>query len=457
MRRKILSLAVAGAVVLSLAACSTGGDTAAPTSDAPGPEALENADGVTEVTLWHGLGAANGEALDARIAAFNEENEGKIHVTPTYQGVYADLLAKYTAAIRGESAPTLILAGDIATGYLIDVGQSIPAGDMAAANPDDLDMDQLLPLAADYYNVDDTQWAVPVAMSTPMLWVNWDLLAQAGIDESTDLSTLDAVVEAANTIKEKTGQFGLTMPDDDWYIEQLTATSGQAFCTPDNGRTGEHPTGITINEGDAKESITKIADLYTSGVATPGAPDGSAALASFQAGNVGMMLYSSGILGSLKKGTTFNYEALPFPLAGDPDESGVLIGGSALWLSSAAADAEQVAGWKVASYLSSPEAQEEFSHATGYVPINSATNDSDTQKAFLSENPNFQAFVDQVTNVPAVNATTGCVTGAMTAIRTANMNQLQAAYAGTTPIDEALDNAAEDAKKALEDYQDQVG
>jgi sn-glycerol 3-phosphate transport system substrate-binding protein len=247
------------------------------------------------------------------------------------------------------------------------------------------------------------------------------------------------------------------MPDDDWYVEQLTSTVGQDFCTPDNGRKGAPATDITINTGDAKSAITKVADLYHSGVAVSGSPDGSAAISAFQAGKVGFMLGSSGALGTLKTGTPFNYQALPLPISGPKNTSGVIIGGSALWLSSTATPAQQVAGWKLETYLTSPRAQEEFSHATGYVPVNIETGSSPTQKAYLTANPNFQTFVNQINNTPVAPQTAGCVTGAMTAIRTGNINQLQAAFAGTKPVDAALDQAAADAQTAIKQYHEQLG
>ena len=462
MKKQLLSVAVAAVMVVGLAAC-TGSPTSNSSngsgsgSSAPGPDVLKKAKGTTEITIWHGLGAANGVAFQQAIDNFNSTNKDRIHVTATYQGVYADLLAKYTAALRTKSAPTLMLAGDIATGYMTDVKQSIPAADMAKANPKDIQLGDLSSAARSYYTVGGVQQAVPMNVSTPMLWVNRDILKQAGIPDTAPLSTLDEVVAAAKTIKEKTGIAGFSMPDDDWYVEQLTATAGQNFCTPDNGRKGKPATGITINTGLAKENITKVAGLYRSGVTVDGAPDGSTAISAFQAGKVGLVLHSSGILGALKKGTPFNYQALPFPTSGPKGKSGNVIGGSALWLSKTAEPVQQVAGWKLETYLTSPSVQETFSHATGYVPINNKTADSATQQAFLSANPNSQAFNNQLKNTPTVTATAGCVTGAMTAIRTGNINELQAAFNGQKTVDDALDAAVAQAKTAIANYRDQLG
>src|SRR2546421_54606 len=114
MKNRVLNTAVVVAVLAGAAACSStsNGSTGA---SAPDPSALKDAKGVTQITIWHGLGAANGVAFDKLIDEFNAANKGKIHVKATYQGAYADLLAKYTAGLRSNSTPTIVLAGDIAT------------------------------------------------------------------------------------------------------------------------------------------------------------------------------------------------------------------------------------------------------------------------------------------------------------------------------------------------------
>jgi sn-glycerol 3-phosphate transport system substrate-binding protein len=455
MNKKVITAAIGTALLVTLGACSSSGTSSGP-ANAPNASALQNAKGVTNISIWHGLSAANGTALQNAIDAFNAVNNGKIHVTATYEGVYADLLAKYTAAIRSKSTPAIVLAGDISLGYLTDTNQILPASQMAQANPGILNLSDLSPQALNYYKVNGVQEGVPMNVSTPVLWVNRDILKKAGISASAPLSTLDEVVAAAKTIRAKTGIAGFSTQDDDWYIEQLTASAGQDFCTPGNGRGGGGATGITINQGLAKQNITKISGLYTSGVAVDGGATGTAAISAFQAGKVGMIIMSSGILGALKTGPQFDYAALPYPTSGPAGQSGTVIGGSALYLSRTATAAQQVAAWKLEAYLTSPQVQEQFSQATGYVPINLKTADLPTEKAYLAANPSSQLFYNQLTTTPVVPATAGCVSGAMQTVKNSDMAQITAAWAGQKPVGAALDAAAGTAKTELTQYQGQL-
>ena len=459
LRRKFLALAATAAVIGTLAACSpTSAQSPSGVASAPGPSALTNAKGQVDISIWHAFGGPNGAAFQKLIDQFNADNKGKIHVTATFQGLYPDLLAKYTAALRNKSAPTILVLNDVSSGILADLKQSVPAAAMAKANPADLKLSDIRRAPRSYYTFGGVQYAVPMASSTPVLWVNRDLLHAAGVSDSTDLSTLDGVVAAARQVKQKTGRFGLTIQDDDWTIENWTATAGQDFCTPGNGRAGKLPTGISINTGGARTAINKIVDLYRDKVAVDGGVDGSAAIAAFSAGKVAFMPYGSGALGAIKAGgATFKYEALPFPASEAQFRGNTTIGGAAMWLSGSATDPAKVAGWKLETFLTSAAVQEQWSHATGYVPVNQRVDSSTTQATFLSQNPSFRVFTKQIDGSPTASNTAGCLSGAMTAIRAGNVSQLQAAFAGTKSADSALDAAAAAAKKALSDYRQQVG
>ncbi|WP_375406016.1 extracellular solute-binding protein [uncultured Amnibacterium sp.] len=457
--RKLIALAATATVVGALAACSPSGSSSAPGgASAPGPSALTSAKGEVDVSIWHAFGGPNGAAFQKLVDQFNSENTGKVHVTATFQGLYPDLLAKYTAALRNTSAPTILVLNDVSSGILADLEQSVPAAEMAKANPGDLQLTDIRRAPRNYYTLGGVQYAVPMASSTPVLWVNRDLLQDAGVSDSADLSTVDAVVAAARQVKQKTGKFGFTIQDDDWTIENWTATAGQDFCSPGNGRTGKAPTAITINTGGAKTAISKIVDLYRDKVAVDGGVDGAAAIAAFSAGKVAFMPYGSGALGALKAGgATFQYEALPFPASDAKFRGNTTIGGAAMWLSDSATDAAKVAGWKLETFLTSAASQEQWSHATGYVPVNQEVDSSATQATFLDQNPSFRTFIEQIDGSPIASNTAGCLSGAMAAIRAGNVSQLQAAFAGTKTADAALDAAAASAKKALSDYQEQAG
>ncbi|MEV6947720.1 extracellular solute-binding protein [Streptomyces sp. NPDC051172] len=464
-RSKGLRLATASASLLTacaltLTACGGSGTGSGEKAGgtAPGPSALAAAKGAVAVTLWHGVGGPAGEALQKEIDAFNKANTGKILVKASFQGSYADAIAKYTSAIRDGGTPSVMVSNDITTGFLRDAGQTVSAQAMAAANPKDLDLDQLRPAARNYYTADGTLLAVPLNTSMPLLYVNDKLLDRAGVDRST-LGTLDGVAAAARKIHaEVSGVKGIDMPMDGWWWEQLTAAAGASYCTPDNGRKGDGATALNLTGGPQRAAIATMAKLYTDGIGLDTGVDGNAALSAFVAGKTAMMFNSSGAIGGLKEAGMTGYTALTYPLSGPKATAGAAIGGAAMWVDRAGhGKAEQVASWKLISYLASADAQERFAEASGYAPINTGVDDSPAWKQFLAKNEPYAVLGKQFADTPATTATSGCLTGAMSGVRAEVVPEMQRAFSGKTSLDSALKAAEKAATTKIQDYRKQAG
>lgn len=450
-------LAAATAAVFVLAGCSGGSTTpAAEQASAPGPAALPSGQTV-EISFWHSLGDVPGQTLQQLIDEFNTANSGKIKVNASYQGTNTDALAKYRAAAGEGNTPSVILAYDASTGYLNDVQQTISASALAKANPDDLDLKDISPAGANYYNSNGEQLAVPFAVSMPLLYVNKEALKKAGITDTSSLKTLNGVATAAKEVKSKVpGVSGLVQPFDGWWFEQLTAASGAAYCSPDNGRKGSSVEKLDI-PASAEEAIKTVSDLYTTGVGLDTGLKGGDASNAFISGKTAMLFNSSAAAGTIRKSAAFDYEVLPYPTSGPADSSGPVIGGSALWVNAKGhTDAEQVASWKLISFLSSAASQEKFSQATGFAPINVKVGETETNKSFLQAHPDAAAIAAQFKATPATTATAGCLSGALPSIRNAVVPQMQAAFSGQKPLSDAISAAEGDATKAISDYLKQV-
>ncbi|MFE4540889.1 extracellular solute-binding protein [Streptomyces scopuliridis] len=461
LRARVAAGCLTTALALTLTACggSGGGSESGKAADAaPGPSALADAKKAVTVTLWHGLGGPAGQALQNEVDTFNKANAGKIVVKASFQGSYADAMAKYTSAIRSGGTPSVMISNDITSGYLRDAGQTVSAQDMAAANPKDLDLDKLRPAARNYYTADGELLAVPLNTSMPLLYVNDKLLDRAKADRSA-LGTLSGVAEAARKVHAALpGVKGIDQPLDGWWFEQLTAASGVPYCTPDNGRKSGGATTLSLSSGPQRTAFGTMAKLYTDGVGLDTGVDGNAALSAFAAGKTAMMFNSSGAIGGLNEAGMKDYTALPYPLSGSPSTAGAAIGGAAMWVDRPGhSAAEQVAGWKLISHLASPEAQERFAKASGYAPINTDVDDSSTWKAFLAQHEPYAVLGKQFADTPATTATSGCLSGAMPGVREAVVPEMQQAFSGKKSIDSALKAAQEAATAKIKDYREQAG
>ncbi|GAA1203593.1 ABC transporter substrate-binding protein [Pseudonocardia alaniniphila] len=455
--RRRLAVTVLAILVTALsAACSS--STAPASGPAPGPSALAQAGPVT-VTLWYGLGGAAGKALQDAVAGFNAHNADHITVQAVFQGDYDDTLAKYTSAIRDGNTPDMLLSNDVSTGFIHDAGQTVSAQDLAAANPGELNLRDLRPAARNYYTADGKLLSAPFNTSMPMLYVNDSLLARAGVDTST-LTTMTGLDAAARKIHSAIpGVAGFAEPQGDgWWFEQMTAAAGAEYCTPDNGRTGAGATAFSLNNPEQRASLETITGLYTDGVALDTGSDDDALTQAFIAGKVAMMFNSSGVIGDLTTGGLTGYTALPIPVSGPARQAGAIIGGASLWVSGPGHDAaHQAASWKAISYLDSPPVQEQFSHASGYAPINVKVDQSPTQQQFLAQHPAWGAVMQEFNHTPASPATAGCLSGALPRIRQAMITSLYRAFGGTTPFDGAVSQAQSTGTNIIKDYREQAG
>ncbi|MGH1525200.1 extracellular solute-binding protein [Leifsonia sp. L25] len=200
----------------------------------------------------------------------------------------------------------------------------------------------------------------------------------------------------------------------------------------------------------------KAQQLYKAGAGLDVGTDNNNAVTAFAAGKTAMMFNSSAVAASVANSTTFPYVALPSPLSAPASKAGTVVGGSAMWLSNQATPAQQVAGWKLISFLASPASQAKFSEATGYVPANTALENSSARKAYLASHPVAQVAIDEVKDVSDVPASHGCFTGAFSAIRAAMIPQMQAAFSGSKTMKQALTDATTAANQAISDYKAQL-
>jgi len=154
-----------------------------------------------------------------------------------------------------------------------------------------------------------------------------------------------------------------------------------------------------------------MADLYRDGAGLDTGTGGNAALKAFGVDQVAMMLNSSGAAGGLKQAGTTGWTALAYPISGDRASSGALIGGAAMWVDGPGhSPGEQVASWKVISFLASATAHEPFSQASGYAPVVTVVDSANGERAFPAANPAYDVLRKQFADTLAVPATAGCLT-----------------------------------------------
>lgn len=449
----------AAALALTLSACGSSGGDAGAAGEAPAADALEKADGVTEVNFWHSMDGTNGETLNQLITDFNTANEGKIEVKGVFQGDYDTTITKYKAAVQSNSTPSMVQIYDIGTQFMIDSGAVLPT--QAFIDRDEYDVSDLQPNIAGYYSIDDDLWSMPFNTSMPVLYYNKTLFEQAGLDPETPPATLDAITDAANKLSKTNGgpaEFGFNAAIYGWLLEQEVAANGELYCSPDNGRSGERVDEYSFNNDTAVQFADWWKSLVDTGVAGNtgrALPDAQNA---FKSGTIGITLESTGALRGMQKAADeqgFELGVGYYPKIKE-NESGPIIGGASLWVSGDGhSDAEKEATWQFMQFLAEPANQATWHTGTGYFPISKSALDDPKDVAWREQYPQFDVAVQQLEDTELTAATQGCSAGSMPQARKAAEDALEGALLGGDSKTELTDSVNE-LKAEVENYNNSV-
>ncbi len=260
-RRRMFLLPLLAVLALLAAACGGGGDdTADGGGDSGGGsdlptcpvDALDDADGPTEVTVWHAWVGLTKRTIESIAADYNASQD-RVEVKVEAQGNYEEMLAKYESALADpESLPDIVLSEDTTTQFMIDSGTVMPAQACIEADPDAKAFyDQVLPAVTSGFTVEDTLWPAAFSVSQPVLYANENHLTAAGLDPAALPGTLDELRAAAEQIKAANipgVQEPLVLRLDSWYLEHLLTGAKQPIVNENNGRDGLATESELVND-----------------------------------------------------------------------------------------------------------------------------------------------------------------------------------------------------------------
>ena len=415
--KKTVSVMVAAAMTLGLAGCATdpangtmaGNDTTGGTNAAnnvgnagtSGGESAANentsTDGskkagntdVTELTFWF----ANSDTVETYIGEATERfnntvgAEKGIHVTAEYQGAYTDLHQKLQAAYIAKTAPELTVLEIGAVGLFAQGGMIQPIDDRISS--DGIDMgdfhDGLL------YNcyIDGSCYTLPFLRSTSIFYMNTTILEQAGVNPD-DIVTWDDVAKASETIKEKTGKYGISMPINYWFHEAFMLTEGGFTVNDDE-------TVCTVDNDVDRKIIAYFKDLKDRGLAhlypyaeydkmSADLMNQDAAFFFQSKGGLSQMLAVADQLG-FKLQTAFIPKGTQY---------GVTTGGCNIAMLSGLSKEKQDAAWEYMKFMTSLDETVEASIVTGYLATRKSAMDAAKMVAWYEKYPQYKVALDQL-------------------------------------------------------------
>ena len=230
---------------------------------------------------------------------------------------------------------------------------------------------------------------LPFSISLPVGYYNMETMAKAGYTTENLPTTWEDVIQACVELKEA----GVDNPvfwgwniTGNWFLQALMWSQDKPTVMG---------TDFTLDEPEGLTALNTMHDIFRG--CDMQNLEWKAALASFAAGDVGMMFWSTSAVGAVERSMgDFTLVTNEFPGLTNNGPMGLPAGGNSAMLVSTSEDpAELDAAWKWLKFITSGEGAADVARTTGYMPPNQAANEI-ILADFYAENPTKATAVRQL-------------------------------------------------------------
>ena len=353
---------------------------------------------VTTIEYWHvNAETQGGLTVEELVNKFNEEND-HIQVIARYNpDMYKGLMQNLQAEVATGNYPAVVQVGWAFVDYFSNNFKFQEPQDIIDQYFEedkkfltDNFLDNVLALAR---TSDGKQVGIPYSVSNPVLYLNRDMLKEAGLNPDGP-KTWQELREFAMTVKEKTGKYGFYMqePADNWATQALLESNGARLLDNVDGKLQANfasPEGI-----EAYQMLADMVNVDKSALHI-GWDEG---VQSFVDGNVAMLYTTIARRNQVQNGAQFDVATVMSP-AWEGKDIRLPAGGAMLVIT--AKDEDQVkAAWEFERFLYSVESMAAWTIGTGYVPPRKDVAESENGlKAFYEENEMMRAANNQMDKI----------------------------------------------------------
>ncbi|WP_395175579.1 extracellular solute-binding protein [Roseibium alexandrii] len=236
----------------------------------------------------------------------------------------------------------------------------------------------------------DDIYGLPFSVSLPVGYYNMDVMAKAGITSVADLpKSWDEVVEVCGKLHEagvRNPMFWGWNITGNWFLQALMWSQDKATM---EGNAFQVSSDEGLKSLETMKGIFRGCDMQNI--------EWKAALASFSAGEIGMMFWSTSALGAVERAKgDFELKTNEYPGIEASGPKGLPAGGNAAMLVSSSEDPKVLnAAWEWLKFITSGEGAADVARTTGYMPPNKAANEV-ILADFYQQNPNKETAVRQL-------------------------------------------------------------
>ncbi len=399
----------------------------------------------TEIHWWHAFTGRLGDLLAEQVEKFNASQD-EYHVVGSHKGNYSETLNAGIAAFRAGEQPHILMVFEVGTATMMAARGAIkPVYEVMAEGGAEFNPDGYLGAVKGYYTTTTGEMlSLPYNSSTPVIYVNRDLFAEAGLDPDMDLSTWQQVDAALTALKEGGVDCPLTTAWQSWvHLENFSAYHNVPFATKENGFAGLD-TELVFNGPVQVKHIETMGQWAADGrfIYAGRRNEGGA---NFRGGECALFTESSAGYAGVKAQAEFDFQirSLPYWEGVEGAPQNTIIGGSSLWVLAGHEAGEYEGVAEFLSFLSTSDIQAKWHQDTGYLPITLAAAAQTKDEGFYEANPGTEIAGIQMTAKDPTPNSKGLRLGNFDQIRGIIDEELEAVWAGDKTAQAALDSAVE--------------
>lgn len=404
-------------------------------------KSIEKSTEVKEIQFWYAFSDDKRSGWIKGLAEEWNASQSEYKVVAEAKGSYRETLQASILAARQGVAPHLVHIFEVGSQLALDSGIFEPIGNVGS-----FDTSDYIQPVLNYYTLNGTVNSIPFNSSSPILYTNKDMMAQAGLDPEDPPETFEEIIEACEKAKAAgvdNAGFGFNVHG--WFFEQWLAEQGAPIVNNGNGRDGR-ATETLLNSKESKNIFSFIKELndlgfykYSGKLEDWGGSD-----AIFQEGKTMFHVTSTADLGNITSAINGRFEMgtglLPIP--GDSKRNGVVIGGASVWLTKDHSIDEMEAARDFILFLTSTDNMIDWHKMTGYYPVRNSSVDKLEKEGWFKEAPTRTIAFTQLLETIPNQATAGGVMGTFGDTRTIVEEAIQKILNGAD-----VDNTADEAKK----------
>ncbi|MFQ5606124.1 MAG: ABC transporter substrate-binding protein [bacterium] len=401
-----------------------------------------------EIKFWHAMSGNRLRAVATLVQGFNHAHPGT-KLVAQFTGSYAETMTKAISATRAGNPPHIIQVFEVGTQTMLDSRAFIPV--FKLMQPGDIDWNDLLDPIRRHYSVKGKLYSMPFNCSTSILYYNKDLFRQAGLEPANPPATY-AELEAAGAkiVASGAAPNALSFGWPAWVFEQTYSVNNQFYSDHANGRDGR-ATRLFIDNAFGVNVLQTWVDWSHEKILIYGGREYSANKA-FLSGQVAMLIQSTSSVASIESAAKFEVGTAFFPRLAGYERGNSVIGGATLWVMKGMSDQQKEAVRKFLVWIRRTDVTKKWHQETGYFPLTKTAVAELKKEGWFDVHPNHYTALTQILSGRNTLPAHGVMLGNFVQIRDIVGSALEKAFAGAVTPKAALSQAAKEANRVLEEY-----